>query len=81
MLGFDDGDRHEHVMAMAALITPGLLVANGMQEFPYLAKMAVEIALAIEAEVLKQVPEQEPKMFHDPIRGTFERATTDRTAE
>lgn len=48
--------RREKIMLVAAMVTPGLLQANGMQELPVQARLSVELALLIEKEAEKQIP-------------------------
>ena len=48
--------RRNLIATLAALVTPGLLQANGMQELPVQARLSVELALLIEKEVEKQIP-------------------------
>jgi hypothetical protein len=48
--------RREKILFVAAVVTPGLLQANGMQPMDYQAHLSVELALAIEQEVQKQLP-------------------------
>ena len=52
-------NRRDKIAALAALVTPGLLQANGMQELPVQAHLSVELALQIEKEVEKRIPAPE----------------------
>lgn len=48
--------RRERIVLAAAIVTPGLLQANGMQELPVQARLSVELAILIEKEAEKQIP-------------------------